>query len=549
VKPVDAHANLASLRDSLAGDLRPLGVVLLACDVEGGLLPHAPASDWLTALFASPPLQQVVRRLAPDWQVASAGAPIELVPGLWMAVVPVGSRRTRTGSLLCTVVDDAFQHGEHVDAMCQAARLDRTLIRTLLNEPAPPPAHAAARLAAMAALTVKESLRDRHHSHELENVGQKLSDLYEEMNLLYTIIQSMTVGQQPRKFLSLVCRELFETMPYAWVGVQLVNDHRRIPQVAGELIVAEGSHVDVDALRPLTAELASTATPDEPLVLLPTTVEEQARFAAMGRSVVVHPIGREEKLLGVIMAGDKRGEDETVSSVDLKLLAATASHLAIFLENAGLYEDIHTMFLGTLEALTAAIDAKDRYTCGHSQRVALLSQQLAAALKCDEELVQRVRIAGLVHDVGKIGVPEQVLCKTGRLTEEEFAWIRRHPEIGHRILRDIPQLNDVLPGVLYHHERWDGAGYPAGLKGDQIPLVARIISLADSFDAMSSNRTYRSARDRAWVLAEIVRCAGSQFDPEFARVFATLNFAEYDRQVAEHRAIDHTSLDAKEAAA
>jgi HD-GYP domain-containing protein (c-di-GMP phosphodiesterase class II) len=218
--------------------------------------------------------------------------------------------------------------------------------------------------------------------------------------------------------------------------------------------------------------------------------------------------------------------------------------MSIFLENAALYDDLNAMFLGTLEALTASIDAKDRYTCGHSRRVARLTQQLAEAIGLDEHTVSRCHIAGLVHDVGKIGVPEAVLLKPGKLNAEEFAWIRRHPEMGYRILKDIPQLSDVLPGVLYHHERWDGKGYPEGLCGEQVPLIARLIGLADSFDAMSSTRTYRSAMSRPQVLEEIGHCAGAQFDPDLAAAFVRLDFAEFDRMVREHQAIEFPPMGA-----
>jgi len=219
----------------------------------------------------------------------------------------------------------------------------------------------------------------------------------------------------------------------------------------------------------------------------------------------------------------------------MKLLGATATNMAIFLENAALYHDLNTMFLGTLEALTASIDAKDTYTSGHSLRVAHLTRLLARQIGLDEHTVGRMHIAGLVHDIGKIGVPEAVLTKPGKLTEEEFAWIRRHPEIGHRILKDIPQFRDILPGVLSHHERFDGQGYPHGISGDEIPLVARLISLADAFDAMSSTRTYRATLSRPEVIQEILDCAGTQFDPELAPVFVKLDFSEFDRLFAEHR--------------
>jgi HD-GYP domain-containing protein (c-di-GMP phosphodiesterase class II) len=269
----------------------------------------------------------------------------------------------------------------------------------------------------------------------------------------------------------------------------------------------------------------------------------------LGKTVLVQPVSSDTNVIGLLIAGDKRGPDTAASSVDMKLLAATATHMAIFLENAALYEDLNAMFLGTLEALTASIDAKDRYTCGHSRRVALLTAQLGQAIGLDEHTVGRVHIAGLVHDVGKIGVPEAVLLKPGKLSPKEFAWIRKHPEIGYRILKDIPQLTDILPGVLHHHERWDGGGYPQGLAGEGIPLVARLIALADSFDAMSSTRTYRSALSREQVLDEIDRCVGTQFDPVLAKAFVDLDFSHFDQLVQQHRETERTLPGAREEAA
>jgi HD-GYP domain-containing protein (c-di-GMP phosphodiesterase class II) len=156
----------------------------------------------------------------------------------------------------------------------------------------------------------------------------------------------------------------------------------------------------------------------------------------------------------------------------------------------------------------------------------------------DKQLVEQYRIAGLVHDVGKIGVPEAVLTKPGRLTDEEFDQIKLHPQIGHNILRDIPSLAPVLPGVLSHHERWDGRGYPHRIAGEEIPLIARVLALADTFDAMSSNRSYRPALPREKVLAEILRCGGTQFDPALSPVFVQLDLADFDEALQQHREAD-----------
>ncbi|MCB1155754.1 HD-GYP domain-containing protein, partial [bacterium] len=169
----------------------------------------------------------------------------------------------------------------------------------------------------------------------------------------------------------------------------------------------------------------------------------------------------------------------------------------------------------------------------HSERVAHLSSQLALAVGYTPEEAERVDIAGLVHDVGKIGVPEAVLCKNGRLTDEEFAEIRRHPQVGYDILRGIPLLQDVLPGVLHHHERWDGRGYPSNASGDSIPQIARIICLADTFDAMSSNRSYRAAMPREKVFEELRKCAGTQFDPDLVGPFLALDFGAFDDMISQ----------------
>ena len=188
-----------------------------------------------------------------------------------------------------------------------------------------------------------------------------------------------------------------------------------------------------------------------------------------------------------------------------------------------------------MEAITSSIDAKDRMTCGHSQRVSELTRMLSRAIGFDEESSARHHVAGLVHDVGKIGVPETVLSKPGRLDDTEFDMIRQHPEIGHQILRDIPRLDDILPGVLHHHERWDGKGYPHGLSEDEIPLIARIIALADSFDAMSCTRAYRPSLQRHEVLEEIRNHAGTQFDPDLADEFLKLDFDQFDDLIHEQQ--------------
>ena len=153
-----------------------------------------------------------------------------------------------------------------------------------------------------------------------------------------------------------------------------------------------------------------------------------------------------------------------------------------------------------------------------------------------EEQTERVRLAGILHDLGKIGTREAVLLKPGRLTPEEYDEIKQHPTIGYNILKGIEPLQDVLPGVLHHHERWDGGGYPHGLRGEKIPLLGRILAVADAFDAMSSDRAYRPRMPREVVLREMQTGAGSQWDATLIDIFQKLDLARYDAMIHQHAA-------------
>ncbi len=182
----------------------------------------------------------------------------------------------------------------------------------------------------------------------------------------------------------------------------------------------------------------------------------------------------------------------------------------------------HALFEQTAEALANAIDAKDKYTHGHSARVAMYSTQIAREAGKSEEMCEKVYFAALLHDVGKIGVPDAIINKDGKLTDEEFAWIKKHPVFGNQILSSIQQSPYLSIGAHYHHERYDGRGYPEGLKGEDIPEIARIIAVADSYDAMTSKRSYRDSLPQDIVREELVKGIGTQFDPEYARIMLHL---------------------------
>ncbi len=180
------------------------------------------------------------------------------------------------------------------------------------------------------------------------------------------------------------------------------------------------------------------------------------------------------------------------------------------------------LFLHVVESLAAAIDAKDTYTNGHSRRVAEYSREIAKRLGFDEKYQEEVYMMGLLHDVGKIGVPDTVINKNGRLNDEEFALIKKHPVMGGQILENITEMPRLSSGARWHHEKYDGRGYPDSLKGEEIPEEARIIAVADAYDAMTSNRSYRNALSQEKVRSEIEAGKGTQFDPKFADVMLSM---------------------------
>lgn len=189
------------------------------------------------------------------------------------------------------------------------------------------------------------------------------------------------------------------------------------------------------------------------------------------------------------------------------------------MENVALYEGLYENMLSTLNSMAKILDARDPHTSQHSTRVTTLSMAMAAALELTEDERDTLFIAASLHDIGKVGIPDDILLKPGKLTDEEFDFIKRHPDIGADILKPLPPMSKETEVIRHHHERFDGRGYPAGLKGKEIPYLARIIALADSFDAMTSDRPYRKGMSIVEAVEEIQRCKGNQFDPVLADIF------------------------------
>jgi putative nucleotidyltransferase with HDIG domain len=239
------------------------------------------------------------------------------------------------------------------------------------------------------------------------------------------------------------------------------------------------------------------------------------------RSFLLAPLSVKDTLFGaIVVCHDDHGTK--FSKEDQLILTVLGRKMTLALENLILYQTLYKHFVNTLKALVASVEAKDQYTERHSQRVTQMAKRVASRLGCSAAQLESLEFAGLLHDIGKIGVSELVLQKKGPLTEEEWRHIRKHPAVGEAIVQSLQVFPLECAIIRHHHERWDGTGYPDGLSGTNIPFLARILAVADAFDAMISNRPYRSAKSFEEGLAELERCGETQFDPEVVDAFVNL---------------------------
>ncbi|MFN0132189.1 MAG: HD-GYP domain-containing protein [Phycisphaerales bacterium] len=503
---------------------RALGLPAWRCDTAGAVIDEPMEPGQAGLWFRSHPIASAIEQEARRW-AANAGEGVDPVaPGVWVIRLTESRRRRKVGGILLLALAPEGLATPIFAAACDAAGLEHAATRRALWRYARHDERGTAALALALPWMMQDSITLHEHESAVGGFTSELSRSYETIDMLYALGRSMQDIDRPDNFIRLLCDRLHETMDFGYFGVWF--DDCGLPGISGQRFARGQPPEGVDLDRLYERERSGCD-------IGPTLVPLDDDRGPRGQ-LLLQPIITEQGRAGIILACDKRGDDPQVSSYDTQLVGAAAAFAGSFAENARLYHDHKAMFLGSLRALTAAIDAKDAYTKGHSERVALLARDLALAAGIKPAAAERVHICGLLHDVGKIGVPEAVLCKPGRLSDEEFSLIKRHPAIGHGILKDIPTLKDVLPGVLHHHERWDGKGYPAGLAAEAIPYMARLLALADTFDAMSSNRSYRSAMPRDRVLAEIAKNVGVQFDPDLAALFVRLDFAEFDAMFGRH---------------
>jgi response regulator RpfG family c-di-GMP phosphodiesterase len=281
-----------------------------------------------------------------------------------------------------------------------------------------------------------------------------------------------------------------------------------------DIIVVEGvskaffKNITIPSLNPILKETVRRKDP-----LLQNLIENTAYS-----SVICAPLKMRNQVFGIIVLSGKRNE-HVYTERDLYYIQSIANRASLNIENRLLYESLYMNLLSTFQSLITSIQARDYYTEEHSMRAKDLAVKTAEAMKCSPNELESLRIAAALHDVGKIAIPDNILLKPARLTDEEFDVIKNHSLIGESILKPLPILDTERLIIRHHHERWDGKGYPDGLQGSDIPFLSRILTVVDSFDAMTNNRPYRKAMEREEAVCELRRNINRQFDEEIVNYF------------------------------
>jgi len=426
--------------------------------------------------------------------------------------LPVKRRRRIIGSVTACMPVSEIMDEEHLARVCDKLELDREVMARLGLEACENTGLSLPQLGNLLSHMLRSEVAGYTNNEEIVTLSSNLATTYEELSLVYRISGSMQLTQRPESYLQNVCDELVEVMGVS-TAVAIVYPSSGGSDRREMIVVSGGCGLDDAGLSTLASKyLVPRFGSDNSGVVDNHFAHQEGNWSdGQVHRVVSVPLVADGPPSGILIGIDKRGRE--FDSIDLKLLRSIGNQSAVFLANSRLYGDLQDLLMGVLHALSATIDAKDPYTCGHSRRVALISRRLAEKIGFDARHVHRIYLAGLLHDIGKIGVPESVLCKAGKLTDDEYTQMKNHPLLGAKILGGIRQLDDVIPGILCHHERLDGKGYPNGFNRDELSMDSLIVGLADSFDAMTSDRTYRKALPIDVVRKEIEDNSGLQFEP------------------------------------
>ncbi len=355
----------------------------------------------------------------------------------------------------------------------------------------------------------------RRSTWEVEKISENLAATYEEICLLHEMTNHLRLSESDDQLGILALERLLTCLPGEGAAIQFLpvaqpHDVTYKARTHSELITQGDFPLDDEGFSQLIEHLGLNAGCGPFVANLDLTGEADWPMPEI-QQLIVTPLVEKDKLFGWMAIVNHIDGDE-FGSVEASLLSSVGAILGIHCGNRNLYRLQDEFLASVVRAMTSAIDAKDPYTCGHSDRVARIAVRLAQQLDFSTHDLATIYMAGLLHDVGKIGIDDQVLRKHGKLTTEEFEHIKEHPDLGCKILADLKPLAGVIPAVRHHHEQWDGRGYPSKLVAEEIPLIARVVAVADAYDAMISDRPYRQGMPLEKVEEIFTKGAAQQWD-------------------------------------
>lgn len=342
---------------------------------------------------------------------------------------------------------------------------------------------------------------------------QELSSAYEELSLLYRmseIFASLSIEE----ICSRILDEAIDTIGVKTAAVLLLDEKN-------DTLFTKTFRGAWDARRVFpkdTDVIWKAIEARKPSAFCRIEETEHRNYIAGISSLMVCPILGKMKTIGAIVVADKEGNEEFFSH-DSKLLMAISSQAGLSIENAMLYAELEVLLVGAIKSLVKALEATSYWTAGHTERVTEYAIAIGRVLHLEADVIEKLKICSLLHDIGKIATPQEILNKGENLSESEWNEIKKHPGIGADILGEMRQFKDIILGIKFHHEHWDGRKSIFGLKFEEIPLLARILSVADTFDALTSDRPYRPRKTKDEAVKEIRRCSGTQFDPVIVEAF------------------------------
>ncbi len=354
-----------------------------------------------------------------------------------------------------------------------------------------------------------------HLVHENESLADEVLRMYEQINLIFDVTAQVAVLTDPYQLKRLLCERLRVSLNAQ--EVWLIDGARE----QAEFIHQEpGNGTTGEVPADLKAEMRSLAANvrEESRVLVETVGAGRSQPPEKKTYLMAGPLREHEGNTPLVMCAIRCHKE--FHSGEMLLFDSVLAYGGHVLRNLNLVERLKRTSLETVRALVSAIDKKDPYTCGHSERVGILARMTGQEMGLPPEILQELEWAGLLHDIGKIGIPETILSKPGPLTKEEYAIIKRHPQMSYEVLRPIGALTGVMRTVIEHHENFDGTGYPHGLRGEEISLAGRIMHVVDVFDALTSDRAYRRPYDAQKALGILKQDAGTKLDPAVVGSFA-----------------------------